>query len=48
VQPGVGLRSMRCRAAMIGAELKIESRIDGGTEVSVSCTLARDAPTGVS
>ena len=35
--PGVGLRSMRYRADLIGAELEVENRMGRGTQVVVSC-----------
>ena len=38
LMPGMGLRSMRYRAYLIGAELVVESNLNKGTEVR--CTLA--------
>jgi len=38
--PGMGLRTMRYRAAMIGATLEIRPGASGGTEVA--CTLPRE------
>jgi two-component system NarL family sensor kinase len=46
-RPGVGLESMRVRAAEVGGELRVERRPPRGTRVIASLPIRGDGPSGI-